>query len=250
MKIFIRVLLFISAFTFAYSATTIDDCMNLRIYFGLPHEKTADVITEYKKRIETDPDDHYAYLALGVIYTALASTLDGPDKSAVQPAIDYTDRFLLTDSNQVYAICYNALDHGLRAKYSHNVFEQLYEIDICVKKIEKAFNLAKNTDSELFVRLTRGCIDADLPDFFNKRKQAIADFTRLESAFETNKNLSGEMIIVYYYLGELAFRKGDIDKAREYWQKSIDMNQFVKMDFAEARLSQKRLDEALNSAKK
>jgi Tfp pilus assembly protein PilF len=69
--------------------------------------------------------------------------------------------------------------------------------------------------------------------------------SRLTEILDTNPNYA-RMIEVYFMLGEVYHRMGDLDKASEYWNKAVkeDSDEKIKAE------AQKRLDESKTKDKK
>ncbi len=107
---------------------------------------------------------------------------------------------------------------------------------------DKAVKLAGGKPYEWDIHFLRANYYVNLPDFFNKKQIAENDYEFVESEYQKNPSIEGAMGIVYFYLGENEKSKGNIDKALEYWKKSVAMNEKYKVVSYEARTAKKRLE--------
>ncbi len=228
-------------------STDFQECFSLNSYFNLSQAEIQPKIKEYEQRLVSDPQDYYANLAIGILYTAISSPGDNPDLVASQNIIKYTEKFLKREPGNPFALVYLGLGHSLVSRDSNNPVVKIFEVNNAISTFDKAVNVAKDQPVEWFVRYMRANFFMNLPKSFNKRKDAESDYAFVRKVCEDNPNLEGFMISAYYYLGELQKSKGDINGAADYWNKSVSLNKKLEKNVNEAKKAQKEID-AFNSS--
>jgi hypothetical protein len=118
------------------------------------------------------------------------------------------------------------------------VAESANGIAIC----DNAVKLAKGGSYEWYIRFMRANYYVNLPVFFNETNTVADDYHFVESNFSVNSDIGYVMGTVYYYLGEIEKSGGNIDRAIEYWKKSVTMSEKYSMNNSEYRKAKKRLE--------
>ena len=225
--------------------TTFDECSSLEMFFGKGPAALHQKIGEYEARLKADSGDYYADLALGILYFGLAYPADNNEKGAGQKAIDYTDKFLSREHDNPLAMIYNGGGHGFIARDSGNIFVKMLEVNKALGIEDKAVTLAQGKSYEWNIRFLRANFFMNLPDFYKKRDTAVKDYRFIETEYDkntNNHNIEGIMGTVYFYLGEIEKSNTNIDKAVEYWKRSVRLNARYSFNSYEARKAKKELE--------
>jgi hypothetical protein len=226
--------------------TTLDDCLKLDRYFlespGNIHQKIAG----YQAKLKKIRNDNYSCLAIGILYFGLASPKNNYEDGAAQNEIDYTGKFLAKEKNNPMALIYNGMGHALFARdYSTNMIQLVYEANIAVGICDRAVKFAAGKPYEWNIRFIRANYYVNLPEFFGKKDIAAADYRFIENVYNSDTNnryVEGAMGVAYYYLGEIEKYDTNIDKAVEYWKKSVTINTIYSNNNYEAGMAKKRLE--------
>jgi tetratricopeptide (TPR) repeat protein len=225
--------------------TTQDECGTLWQYFGKKPAEVYQKIGDYQAKLKADSNDYYADLAVGILYFALAYPTDLHESNAATNVIAYTDKFLKQDKDNPLGLVYNGVAHGLLARDSDNVLVKMVEANNGSSTCDKAVKLSQGSSGEWYIRFMRANFYQGLPGFFGKRDIAREDYRFVETLYnkDTNNNsIAGPMGTVYFYLGEIEKSETNIDKAIEYWKKSVQLNSRFGMDTPEGRKAKKEID--------
>ena len=228
----------IAAFSFA---TDYEECFKLNESYNLSTSAVHEQIVMYELRLKQDKNDYYANLAIAILYTVLASPMENPEDGASGKIIPYTAKFEAKEKNNSLELVYSGMGHSLMARDSKNMFVKLAEVSKAISIFDRNVKLSENKPIEWYVRYMRGNFYMNLPDSLNKRKDAEQDFSFVLQEYQKNASLESYMADGYYYLGEIEKSRGNIDKALEYWNLSVTINENLKMNSKEAEKSMKRL---------
>ncbi len=226
----------------AVFSTDFRECFSLNSFYDSSLADTQVKIGEYEKKLLVNPGDYYADLAIGILYEDISASGRNPDPSYSINVVKYTEKFLRRSPDDPFAMVYLGLGHSLVCRDSTNKLTQYFEINNAISIFDKAVYLAGGRDIEWFVRYMRGNFFMNLPESFNKTKYASDDFEFVLKAYSIDPGLESYMIVTYYYLGELKKSKGDIDKAVDFWNKSVALNQKLKLNVMDAAKARKELD--------
>jgi len=83
-------------------ATDLEECFYLNAYFNRTPVETHTKIAEYERRLESDTNDYHSYLALAVLYSALSSPMENPEKGASEKVVEYSEAFVSRDSRNPF----------------------------------------------------------------------------------------------------------------------------------------------------
>lgn len=117
-------------------ATDLEECFYLNAYFNRTPVETYAKIAEYERRLESDKNDYCSYLALAVLYSALSSPMENPEKGASEKVVEYSEAFVSRDSR--------------------NPFTQLKMVKKAIKLFDEAIALSAGQTRHWFVRYMRG----------------------------------------------------------------------------------------------
>ena len=238
----ILVLAILTGFAVAAFSTTFQDCFAVGKYFGNDPAVIHEKINEFESKLKADPSDNYANLALGILYSALATPADKPEKDAGKKAIQYTDTFLKKEPDNSLALIYNGLGHGFIARDSKNPIVKMSEVNKSSAICDKAVKFAEGKPFEWNIRFMRANFYGNLPGFFKKGEIAEKDYQFVENEYSKNPSIEGAMPAAYFYLGEMKKSKGDLDNAVTYWKKSVSLGEKLTNASYEVRTAKKRLE--------
>ena len=225
--------------------TTMEECNSLGFYHIKGPAAVHEKIAEYEAKLKSDSNDYYSELAIGILYGFLATPADKYEAGAARKDVDYTDKFLLVEKDNPLALIWNGLGHGLISRDETNVIVKLLELNTSFGICDKAVDLSAGKPYEWNIRFMRANMYVNLPAFFNKTDIAVKDYRFVEDEFNKNTGnrvIEGSMGTVYYYLGENEKSNTNMDKAVEYWKKSVLINDKYSADSYEAKMAKKELD--------
>ena len=202
-------------------ATDIEECFFLNAYFNRTPVETHAKIAEYERRLESDKNDYYSYLALAVLYSALSSPMENPEKDASEKVVEYSEAFVSRDSR--------------------NPFTQLKMVKKAIKLFDEAIALSAGQTRHWFVRYMRGNFYINLPASFKKRGEAEMDFFYIKDYYSDHADIEGYMCNAYYYLGEIEKTRGNPEAAVGCWKNSVAINERLKLNSREADQAAERL---------
>ena len=202
-------------------ATDLEECFYLNAYFNRTPDETHAKIAEYERRLESDKNDYCSYLALAVLYSALSSPMENPEKGASEKVVEYSEAFVSRDSR--------------------NPFTQLKMVKKAIKLFDEAIALSAGQTRHWFVRYMRGNFYINLPASFKKRGEAEADFFYIKDYYSDHADIEGYMGNAYYYLIEIEKTRGNPDAAVGCWKNSVAINERLKLNSREADQAAERL---------
>ena len=222
-------------------ATDLEECFGLNDYFNKSPEEIHTKINEYEAKLAADRNDYYANLAIAILYAALSSPEENPEKGASAMIVNYSKRFEKNEKNNPVAMTYYGLGCSLVSRDSKNPVTQLTQVKKAISLFDKAVNLASADKRLWYVRYMRANFYINLPDTFKKRNTAEQDFEFVEDYYTSHQELEGFMCNGYYNLGEIEKSRGNIDKAVRYWTLSVELDKKLHLNSKEAQKAAKRL---------
>jgi len=123
-------------------ATDLEECFYLNAYFNRTPVETHAKIAEYERRLESDTNDYHSYLALAVLYSALSSPMENPEKGASEKVVEYSEAFVKREKNNPIAMTYYGLGCSLVSRDSRNPFTQLKMVKKAIKLFDEAIALS------------------------------------------------------------------------------------------------------------
>jgi len=229
--------------------TTLDECEKLNTYFGDKVPAIESKISHYKKKLKSNANDKNIHFALGILYSALANQNEG-NFDISNTAREHLETFL-NNGNASYHLAngYYAMAWALMARDHKSVVKKIGYTQKAIKLFDQTVNDSKGKKDYWYIRFLRGNTYINLPeDIFHKFEVAKEDFKYVEIyTYSENPGkdlfaLPGYMITVFYNRGEIEKSNGNIDKAIEYWKKSVKLYGHLQSDAIAATKAQKRLD--------
>lgn len=222
-------------------ATDYTECFLLNSYFNETPTVIHGKISEYEKKLQKDADDYYANLAIAILYSALSSPMDNPERGASDKIVEYSKRFEKAEANNPLAMTYYGLGCSLVSRDSNNPITQLMQVKKAIKISDEAVKLSANRQDEWFIRYMRANFYINLPDTFKKRAVAESDFELIYRYYESNPDIEPYMCNGYYHLGEIEKSRGNLDQAVLYWKLSVALNNKHSLNSKESAQAAKRL---------
>lgn len=184
-------------------------------------EKGAEqIIEELKLELEDHPEEPTLLRDIGILYHNLGAA---GDRKAVEEAFSYLEKSYQLDSEDPLTLGYLGSTETLKARDSSNPANKIRFVKEGIKKMDKAIKMVPD---EISLRLLRANNSLGLPSFFHRDKVAKKDFEYLLHLSEEhperfdNDTLGG----VYLGLASVYEKEGDILRAREFWEKVIEVN--------------------------
>jgi tetratricopeptide (TPR) repeat protein len=225
----------------AVFATDFSECYLLNDYFNKTAAEIHAKIDEYQTRLSSNKEDYYANLAIAILYSALSSPMENPEKSASQKIVEYSKNFEKKEANNPLALTYYGLGCSLISRDSTNPFVQWMYVNKAMSIFDKAVRLCADQPTEWFVYYMRANFYINLPDTFKKRAIAESDFEFVNRYYQSHPEIEGYMCNGFYNLGEIEKSRGNIDQAVKYWTQSVSINEKIKLNSKEAVKSAERL---------
>jgi tetratricopeptide (TPR) repeat protein len=222
--------------------TDFKECFDLNGYYNSQLPEIMAKIHEYEKKLLNNPDDYYANLAIAILYENISSSEQNPDATSSENIVKNVEKFLKKEPDNPFAMVYLALGHSLVSRDSDNSIVKIFEVNNAISIFNKAVKEAKDKPIEWFTRYMRANFFMNLPEFFNKRKEAETDFGFVLNEYHTNQSIEGYMVTAYYYLGELQKSKNDTDSALEYWNNSVSLAAKLNYKNKESKKAEKEIE--------
>lgn len=233
--------LLLAFFGSAVSATDLEECFYLNEYFNKTPQETHAKIGEYEKRLASNKNDYYSYLALAVLYSALSSPMDNPEKGASKKIVEYSEAFEKHEKNNPIAMTYYGLGCSLVSRDSRNPFTQLKMVKKAISMFDEAVARSAGQKRHWFVRYMRGNFYINLPASFEKREAAEEDFFYIRDYYSSHISIEGYMCNAYFYLGEIEKTRGNLDAAVGCWKESVAINKRLALNAREGAQAEERL---------
>lgn len=241
-KKFLLVTACAAAFLSGVFATDADECFRLNEYFNKSPAETHAKIAEYEGRLSSDADDRYSYLALSILYSALSSPEENPEKGASEKIVKYSELFEKNEKNNPLAMTYYGLGCSLVSRDSGNPFTKMKMVKKGIAIFDRAVELSANQPLEWYVRYMRANFFINLPNSFKKRDVAVADFEYIRDLYSGQSEIEGFMCNAYYNLGEIEKSKGDLDAANRHWEAAVEINERLNLNSREGAKAAERLE--------
>ncbi|MCK9169345.1 MAG: hypothetical protein M0P01_02915 [Treponema sp.] len=222
-------------------ATDQEECFGLNDYFNKSPDEIHARINEYETKLAAGNDDNYANLAIAILYAALSSPEENPEKGASAMIVEYSKRFEKNEKNNPLAMTYYGLGCSLVSRDSKNPVTQITQVKKAISLFDKAVDLASADNRLWYVRYIRANFYINLPDTFKKRSIAEKDFEFVENYYTSHPEIEGFMCNGCYNLGEIEKSRGNIDKAVKYWTLSVELDKKLHLNSKEAQKAAKRL---------
>lgn len=233
--------LLLAVFGSAVFATDLEECFCLNDYFNKTPQETHAKIDEFEKRLASNKNDYYSYLALAVLYSALSSPMDSPEKGASKKIVEYSEAFEKKEKNNPVAMTYYGLGCSLVSRDSRNPFTQLKMVKKAIRMFDDAVARSVGQKHHWFVRYMRGNFYINLPSSFDKREEAEEDFFYTRDYYSSHTSIEGYMCNAFFYLGEIEKTRGNLDAAVGCWKESVAINNRLALDAREGAQAEERL---------
>lgn len=237
----ICVLVGIAVLVPAAFATDMEECFSLNDYFNKSPNEIHAKINEYEAKLAGDKDDYYANLAIAILYAALSSPEENPEKGASAKVVEYSKRFEKKEKKNPIAMTYYGLGCSLVSRDSKNPITQITQVKKGISIFDKAVDLASADKRLWYVRYMRANFYINLPDTFKKRSIAEKDFEFVKDYYTSHPEIEGFMCNGYYNLGEIEKSRGNIDNAVRYWSLSVELDKKRNLNSKEANKAANRL---------
>ncbi len=230
------------AFVSAIFATDQEECFRLNEYFNKSPAAAHAKIAEYERRLAENPDDHYAHLAIAILYSALSSPMDNPERGASEKIVEHSERFEKTEKDNPLAMTYYGLGCSLVSRDSGNPFRKMKMVKKGIAVFDKAASLSANRPIEWFVRYMRANFYINLPSSFKKRDVAVSDFEYIRDLYSGQKEIEGYMCNAHYNLGEIEKTRGNLDAATRHWKTAVEINARLNLNSREGTKAKEQLE--------
>lgn len=218
-----------------YVVLILNICLVSRV---LPQNEAEDIqmqIAALKDSLRQEPENTGILLKLGILYHNLG--VEG-DKKAVKRAKKLFQKLLELDPQNAEALAWYGSVLTLRGRDVLFPVSKLGYVSNGIKKMDKAVELAPDN---INVRMVRTHNSLNLPGIFHRTKIAITDFEHLLTLKEKRRQEFSKDLLakIFFGLGNAYKKKEDTNKARENWQKAVE----VLPDSMEAKMARKLLEE-------
>lgn len=204
----------------------------------LPQNEAEDIqmqIAGFEDSLREEPENTKILLKLGILYHNLG--VEG-DKKAVNRAKDLFEKLLELEPQNVEALAWYGSVLTLRGRDVWFPVSKLKHVNNGIEKTDRAVELASDN---INVRMIRAHNSLNLPRAFHRTKIAITDFEHLLTLRQEKQQEFSKALLakIFLGLGNAYKKKEDIIKARENWQKAVE----VLPDSMEAEMARKLLEE-------
>ncbi len=177
-----------------------------------------DQIERLKQELARDPDDLSLQISLGRIYYWLA--LDR-DSEALIEAEKVFRRVLDRDGDNAEALAYHGAVLGLKIGFSLVAQDQIFRTaQESGASLDRA--VARAPDS-IEVRQIRGYTSLHTPSYAGRDHLAVEDFSHAILLLESAKGSDEDLAETCLALGDAYNKNGQRQKARDSWQRAIDL---------------------------
>ncbi|MCJ7646088.1 tetratricopeptide repeat protein [bacterium] len=188
----------------------------------LPQNGAEDIQTEIaalEDSLREEPENTGILLRLGILYHNLG--VEG-DKKAVKRAKNLFEKLLELEPQNIEALAWYGSVLTLKGRDILFPISKLGYVNNGIEKMDKAVELAPDNVN---VRMIRAHNSLNLPGMFHRIKVAINDFEHLLSLSQKSPQefSKGLLVEIYLGLGNAYKKKGDTIKARENWQKIVEV---------------------------
>lgn len=187
--------------------------MNFSSYF----DSNVFVVNDEIKKLGNSEEEK---IKKGILYLSLAIQ-EPPVEKASLKAVEILKEFEKKNVDRLLK-AYLAMSYSLGSRDDKNPLKKMKYADNCIK----LFNaIVAEDENDWYVRFLRAQCFAAFPDFFKVGDIAESDFKFLQNLYENKKeNIHPTIAVrVYYYLGEFAKSKKDLDKAIAFWKKAVSI---------------------------
>ncbi len=217
-----------------YLIVILNICLVSRV---LPQNEAEDIqmqIAVLKDSLREEPENTEILLKLGILYHNLG--VEG-DKKAVKRAKKLFQKLLEINPQNVEALAWYGSVLTLRGRDVLFPVSKLGYVSNGIKKMDKAVELVPDN---IGVRMIRAHNSLNLPGIFHRIKIAITDFEHLLTLRQEKQQEFSKALLakIFLGLGSAYKKKEDIIKARENWQKAVE----VLPDSMEAEMARKLLE--------
>lgn len=208
-----------------------DEIMSVSSYFN---SNTQAVLDEIKK-VDTSTD-------LGKVKKAILLSVIGVrtnDGKSYHEAIKILEEYLKKDKNPIL-ITYLGMNYALVARYDLNPSVKTLYGNRAIDTFKEAVS---RDNKDWYIRYLRGNVLFEFPEFFRVGSIVREDFKYLENLVASGELKDPSILVsVYYFLGEINKLDRKLDKAIEYWKKSVELGDKAKVRNDEYLRSKKRLE--------
>ncbi|MBC7084361.1 MAG: tetratricopeptide repeat protein [Firmicutes bacterium] len=174
---------------------------------------------ELEAQLKENPKDTKLLMELGIIYHSKA--LEG-DKHALQRAEQVFKEVLKIEPDNAEAHAWYGSLLTIKGREDWFPLAKLFYVNQGIQEMDRAVELAPDA---VMVRLVRAHTSLALPYMFGRTKVAIKDFEYLITLSQDRPEQFNvdTLAQIYLGLGKAYAKEGDKNKARENWQKVIEL---------------------------
>lgn len=209
-----------------------DEIMLWSSYFN---SNTQVVFGELKKmdKVETDNDKVKKSILLSVVGVR---TNDG---RSYYEAIKILEELVRKVENPIL-VAYLGMNYALVARYDLNPSVKTMYGNRAISTFKRAVEL---DSKDWYIRYLRGNVLFEFPEFFGVFPTVKEDFLYLGKLIEEGKiNDPSILVSCYYFLGEICKLDRKIDKAIDYWKRSVSIGDKHKITNVEYFKARKRIE--------
>ena len=190
------------------------DRLEIRRFSSYFDSNVVEINDEIKKLGNSEEEK----IKKGVLYLSLAIKEPPVEKASLE-AIKILKDFEKKNVDRVVK-AHLAMSYSLGARDDKNPLKKMEYSD---KSIKLFNSIVAEDENDWYIRFLRARCFAGFPDMFKVGDIAESDFKFLQNLYENKKeNINPTIAVrVYYYLGEFAKSKKDLDKAIAFWKKAI-----------------------------
>ncbi len=171
----------------------------------------SEMIAEFQKRLDQDPDDYEMLKAIGIAYHT--KCLKDPKKYTPM-AVKFLTRAYEINRKDYMTMCYLG---SATTQMTRTTWNPMKKGDYANRGYALMDKAVKKAPDNISVRLTRGFNAKYSPSFTGRREIALEDFEHLAGLIEKNPGISqATKKTVYANLVELYEEAADEDKAEKY----------------------------------
>jgi tetratricopeptide (TPR) repeat protein len=202
-----------------YLVIILNTCL---VSHALAQNEPEDIQTQIetlKDSLRQEPENTEILLKLGILYHNLG--VEG-DKEAVKKAKNLFEKLLELEPQNVEALAWYGSVLTLRGRDVWFPVSKLSYVNNGIEKMDKAVELAPDN---INVRMIRANNSLNLPGAFHRIEIAITDFEYLLTLSQKRQQAFSESLLtkIFLGLGRAYKKRGDIIKARENWQKAVEL---------------------------
>lgn len=169
--------------------------------------------------VKQQPENSKYLLQLGRLYHNSGASGNEQD---VEKAEKILEKLIELEPQNAQAHCWYGSTITLKARYAKMPFNKMRFVSKGIKEIDKAVAI---DSTNISIRMIRANNSLALPAMLNRLDVAVADFEFLLQLAQQNPQYFNNNLLadIHLSLGTAYQKKENIDKAKQHWQKVIEL---------------------------